>query len=246
MIPHMPILEARNIQKHFGRTRALECVNLSFDEGELVAVLGVNGAGKTTLLSCLAGILGWTRGEVLVDGVRLSRNHLEQRRKLAMLPSGGLCFGFADTVRNAAIFSELWRGLNAPPPLDLEEWLERLGLLEVAFQPMVELSRGQMYKASLLALYCADPQIWLLDEPFAAGMDARGMEAFRRLGREASQRGRCVIYTTQFPELAARFADRFIVIGRGGVLLDEKTAGRSQEEILHTLGQALGVEEARS
>lgn len=242
----MPILETHDLQKYYGPVKVLDRVSLSFEEGELVAVLGVNGAGKTTLLACMAGILGWTRGEVRVDGRRLDRDDFEQRRKLAMLPSGGLIFGFADTVRNAAIFSELWRGIDAEPPLDLEEWLERLGLLEVAFQPLVELSRGQIYKASLLALYCADPQIWLLDEPFAAGMDARGMEAFRRLGRAATQRGRCVIYTTQFPELAARHADRVIVIGRGGVLLDEKTAGRDQEELIHALGQPLGVGEAHA
>lgn len=242
----MPILETSNLEKYYGSIKVLDRVSLSFEEGELVAVLGVNGAGKTTLLACMAGILGWTRGEVKVDGRRLDRDDFEQRRKLAMLPSGGLIFGLADTVRNAAIFCELWRGVDADPPLDLEEWLERLGLLEVAFQPVVELSRGQIYKASLLALYCADPLIWLLDEPFAAGMDARGMEAFRRLGRSATVRGRCVIYTTQFPELASRHADRVIVIGRGGVLLDEKTAGRDQEELIYALGLPLGVGEAHA
>jgi ABC-type multidrug transport system ATPase subunit len=242
----MPLLETQALGKNYGPARVLDCVSLAFEAGELVAVLGVNGAGKTTLLGCLAGILGWSRGEVRVDGKRLSRDDLEQRRKLAMLPSGGLYFGFADTVRNAAIFSELWRGIGADAPLDLEEWLERLGLLEVAFQPLAELSRGQIYKASLLALHCADPAIWLLDEPFAAGMDARGMEAFRRLARHAAGRGRCVIYTTQFPELAARFADRVIVIGHGGVLLDQKTAGRDQEDLIRTLGQPLGVEEAHA
>jgi ABC-type multidrug transport system ATPase subunit len=239
----MALLETHDLQKYYGPVKVLERLSLSFEEGELVAVLGVNGAGKTTLLACMAGILGWTRGEVRVEGRPLDRDDLEQRRKFAMLPSGGLFFGFADTVRNAAVFSELWRGIDASAPLDLEEWLESLGLLEVAFQPVAKLSRGQIYKASLLALHCADPRIWLLDEPFAAGMDARGMEAFRRLGRAATQRGRCVIYTTQFPELAARYADRIIVLGRGGVLLDEKTAGHDQEDLIRELGQSLGIGE---
>ncbi len=121
----MPILETHDLQKHYGPVKVLDRVSLSFEEGELVAVLGVNGAGKTTLLACMAGSLGWTQGEVRVDGRRLNRDDLEQRRKLAMLPSGGLFFGFADTVRNPAIFSELWRAIDAEPPLDLDEWLER-------------------------------------------------------------------------------------------------------------------------
>ena len=135
----MPLLETRDLEKYYGPRKALDRVSLSFGEGELVAVLGVNGAGKTTLLGCMAGILGWSKGEVRVDGQRLSRDDLGQRRKLGMLPSGGLYFGFADTVRNAAIFTEIWRGMDAEPPLDLEEWLERLGLLEVAMQPLESL-----------------------------------------------------------------------------------------------------------
>jgi len=56
----MPLLETHDLQKHYGPVKVLERVSLSFDEGELVAVLGVNGAGKTTLLACMAGILGWS------------------------------------------------------------------------------------------------------------------------------------------------------------------------------------------
>ncbi|MCU0795699.1 MAG: ABC transporter ATP-binding protein [Akkermansiaceae bacterium] len=221
----------------------LRDVNLSFEPGEIVAVLGVNGAGKTTLLGCLAGILGWDRGEVRIAGERLNRDRLDQRQKLMLLPGDGFHFGGADTIRNAAIFSELWRGIDAMPPLDLEEWLERLGLLEIALHPVETLSRGQRYKAVLLAMHCADPEIWLIDEPFAAGMDARGMDAFRKLARAAAGRGRCIVYTTQFPELAARFADRIVVIGQGGVCMNERMDGRDAAEVIRRLDRELGIAE---
>ncbi|MCW1883514.1 ABC transporter ATP-binding protein [Luteolibacter flavescens] len=216
-------------------------MSLSFAPGEIVATLGVNGAGKTTLLGCLAGMLGWDRGEVRLGGEKLDRNRLDHRQRMMFLPGEGFHFGGADTIRNAAIFSELWRGIEAAPPIDMEEWLERLGLLEVAFSSVDTLSRGQRYKAVLLALHCADPEIWLIDEPFAAGMDARGMEAFRLLVRAAAARGRCIIYTTQFPELAARFADRIVVVGSGGIRLDEPTSEADPEELIRKLGNELGI-----
>jgi ABC-type multidrug transport system ATPase subunit len=240
----MPLLETTGLAKRYGSKRVLRDVNLACDAGEIVAVLGVNGAGKTTLLACLAGMLGWDRGEVRLAGERLERNRLEHRRRLMFLPGDAYHFGGADVIRNAAIFSELWRGIDAPPPLDLEEWLERLGLLELAFNPLETLSRGQRYKAVLLALHCADPELWLIDEPFAAGMDARGMEAFRQLARAAAGRGRCIVYTTQFPELASRFADRIVVIGRGGVTMNERTASATPEEWNRRLGVELGIGEA--
>jgi ABC-type multidrug transport system ATPase subunit len=237
------MLEAAGLGKRYDTSWVLRDVHLSFDAGEIVAVLGVNGAGKTTLLACLAGILGWDRGEVRIDGERLDRDRLDQRQRMMLLPGDGFHFNGADTIRNAAIFSELWRGIDAKPPLDLEEWLERLGLLEVAFHPVEYLSRGQRYKSVLLALHCADPDIWLIDEPFAAGMDARGMEAFRKLARAAAGRGRCIVYTTQFPELAARFADRIVVIGRGGTRMNERMDGQDPEAMTRRLGVELGIEE---
>lgn len=235
----MALLEVMGLGKRYETQWVLQDVNLSFEAGEIVAVLGVNGAGKTTLLGCLGGILGWDRGEVKIDGERYDRDRLDQRQRVMLLPGDGLHFGGADTIRNAAIFSELWRGLEAKPPLDLEEWLERLGLLDVAFYPVEYLSRGQRYKSVLLALHCADPDIWLIDEPFAAGM-----EAFRRLARAAAGRGRCIVYTTQFPELAARFADRIVVIGRGGTRMNERMDGQDAEAMTRRLGVELGIEEA--
>ncbi|MCW1925249.1 ABC transporter ATP-binding protein [Luteolibacter arcticus] len=242
----MPLLEAAGLGKRYGSKRVLWDVDLAFEPGEIVAVLGVNGAGKTTLLGCLAGMLGWDRGEVRMDGEKLNRDRLDQRQRMMFLPGEGFHFGGADTIRNAAIFSELWRGIDAKPPLDIEEWLERLGLLEVAFSSVETLSRGQRYKAVLLALHCADPDIWLIDEPFAAGMDARGMEAFRQLVRAAATRKRCIVYTTQFPELAVRFADRIVVVGGGGIHLNEPTRGRDLEELIRQLGRELGIQDEHS
>jgi ABC-type multidrug transport system ATPase subunit len=242
----MPLLEAAGLGKRYGTNRVLWDVDLAFEAGEIVVVLGVNGAGKTTLLGCLAGMIGWDRGEVRIEGERLDRGRLDQRQRMLFLPGEGFHFGGADTIRNAAIFSELWRGIEAEPPLDLEEWLERLGLLEIAFTSVDTLSRGQRYKAVLLALHCADPDIWLIDEPFASGMDARGMEAFRQLVQAAARRGRCIVYTTQFPELAARFADRIVVVGGGEIRLNEPTRGRDSEELFRQLGKELGIHEANS
>ena len=240
----MPLIEASGLAKRYGRKRVFEGVDLAADAGEIVAILGVNGVGKTTLLGCLYGVLGWSAGIVTIDGHKLDRADLEMRRRMIFLPHDGLFFEGADVLRNAAVFSETWRGVDAPPPLDLEEWIERFGLLNVAFDPIEQLSRGQRYKAGLLALHCADPEIWLIDEPFATGMDARGMEAFRQMARAAAERGRCIIYTTQFPELAARFATRVVVLGDGGVKLDEPADSRDPEAMIARLGQHLGIDAA--
>lgn len=85
----------------------------------------------------------------------------------------------------------------------------------VANTPLTRLSRGQQYKAALLSLLAVDPDLWLLDEPFAAGMDPWGVAVLREEIVNAARRGRVVIYTTQLPEIAEQLADRFLVLSKG-------------------------------
>jgi ABC-type multidrug transport system ATPase subunit len=240
----MALLETVGLAKKYGAKSVLVNLNLTIKPGEIVSVLGVNGAGKTTLLGCLGGLLGWTAGKVLLDGEILERANLQQRKRHAFLPDTGLWFPGFDPIRNAAAFAQLWKGEDAEPPLDLEEWMDRLGLTGIALDPIDQMSRGQSYKASLLALLTADPEIWLIDEPFSAGMDAKGQKAFRRLAEEVASRGRTVIYSTQFPEIASRFADHVIVLGEGHLRLDQLTGDHSSEEIERLLAQHLDVEDA--
>jgi len=95
--------------------------------------------------------------------------------------------------------------------------LREFDLLPLANSPFATLSRGQRYKAVLATLLAIDPEVWLLDEPFASGMDPHGINAFKRRAREAAARGRTVIYSTQILDAAERFSDRICIIHRGKV-----------------------------
>lgn len=81
------------------------------------------------------------------------------------------------------------------------------------------LSRGQLWKAGLGCVAAIEPELWLVDEPFASGMDALGMGAFRRLARHLADQGGTVIYTTQMVEMAAGFSDYLCVIREGEMKL---------------------------
>jgi ABC-type multidrug transport system ATPase subunit len=66
-------------------------------------------------------------------------------------------------------------------------------------------------------MIAADPEVWLLDEPLASGMDPHGIDAFKRYAREATRRGRTILYSTQLLDVAERFSDRVCVIDRGTI-----------------------------
>ncbi len=214
-------LRLEGLAKGYGARRVLEGVSLTIPEGAVTVVLGMNGAGKTTLLRCLSGLSSGDQGGVFIDGEELRMGRLDLRRRLMFLPDFPPAFPGADVLENVAAHLRFWE-VDRPGVEDrVAGWLEGLGMLAEAGRAVESLSRGQRYKAALLALLAVDPELWILDEPMASGMDPRGLGVFRREAAAAAARGAAVIYSTQIPELAAAFADAVLLIGDGKARLLE-------------------------
>jgi ABC-2 type transport system ATP-binding protein len=210
-------IELRGVLKSYRSFRALDYVSLEIEPGQIISVLGVNGAGKTTLLRCLAGIAAPDKGGIYFDGQEFRRDRLDLRSRIYILPDFPFFFWELSIVRNLAIILLLYNADGPGEETRVLQLLREFDLLPLALRPVFSLSRGQLYKAGLVALIAADREVWLLDEPFASGMDPHGIDAFRRHAREASGRGRTILYTTQILDIAERFSDRVCLIHKGEV-----------------------------
>lgn len=210
-------IQIKDLTKKYPFCKALDGVSLEFEPGQIVSLLGPNGAGKTTLLRCLAGMSVPDVGEILIDGEEFSRANLDQRRRLHFMPDFPTLFAGDTVVRNLSIMLRLYEK-DSPDMQDrVVELLRDFDLLPHARSEMKSLSRGQAYKGSLVGLIAADPELWLLDEPFASGMDPHGINSFKRHAEAAVKRGRTIIYSTQILDVAERFSDRVCVISNGKV-----------------------------
>lgn len=212
-------LELSHVGKRFGAQRVLQDLTLSFAPGTVVAVIGLNGAGKTTLLRVLAGILVPERGRLSIDGARYNRDDLGQRQRLQFLPDAPFFVTGQTVVEHLATVLRLY-GREAAGTAAALEVLTGLDLLTLAEANPASLSRGQRYKAALAGLLLAQPELWLLDEPFASGMDPRGIHMLRTRARAAAAAGATVVYSTQILEIAEPFCDRIIVLDQGRVGFD--------------------------
>lgn len=214
-------IEIAGVSKHFGGIWALEEINLELEPGQVVGLLGANGAGKTTLLNCLAGIVAPSAGKIYYDGEVFHRGKMELRRRLMYLPDFPMAFARMNVLQHIAMCVRLY---ERPEP-DAEvvaKILEQLNILVYAGMPLGTMSRGQLYKAALAGLLVVDPELWILDEPMASGMDPMGITYFKREAKAATQRGRTVVYTTQILEIAEKFSDRICVLDHGGLRLNGK------------------------
>jgi ABC-type multidrug transport system ATPase subunit len=154
---------------------------------------------------------------VYLDDEVFRRDRLELRRRLYLLPDFPFLFWEHSVLRNVAIALRLYDADGAGVENRVLELLREFDLLPLALRPIYSLSRGQTYKAGLVALLAADREVWLLDEPFASGMDPQGIDAFKRYARAAADRGRTIIYSTQILDVAERFSDSVCLIHKGSI-----------------------------
>ncbi len=210
-------IELRGVLKSYPSVRALNRVSLEILPGQIVSLLGPNGAGKTTLLRCLAGLTAPDQGGIYYDEELFRRDQMQLRRRFQFLPDFPFLFWEQAVIRNIGIILRLFEADKPGVEDRVVELLNEFDLLPLAHQPVQFLSRGQAYKTALVALIAVDPEVWLLDEPFASGMDPHGINAFKQQARQAVARGRTILYSTQLLDVAERFSDRVCVIHQGDV-----------------------------
>jgi heme exporter protein A len=192
----MPVLQTRALAKSFGVTPVLASVDLSLDGGQGAAIVGRNGAGKSTLVRILAGLTAPSSGGAEIFGVPSYRSPAAVRRRIGVLTHRSLLYPNLTAYENLEFCARLY-GV-ADPDARAADWLERLSLAEVAGRRVAELSRGMEQRLAIARAMIADPDLILLDEPFAS-LDERGALLVATLIREALDRGCSVLFTAHTP-----------------------------------------------
>ena len=222
-------LQLNGLSKSFGRHCALHDVQLDLSPGQIVAIVGLNGAGKSTLLHCLAGIVAPNRGAIRYDGEIFRSDRLDLRQRFGFLPDFPAFFPNHTALQHIAMTLRLY-DKDGPGAEDrVLELLRDFAILPLADKPMSQLSRGQAYKAGLVALLATAPELLMFDEPFASGMDPLGLRRFRQHIRTAADAGSTILYSTQILEMAEKFSDQVCILDRGSLIaLDSSAEIRSR------------------
>lgn len=211
----METLRVEHIAKSFATTQAVKDVSFSVAEGEIFAMLGPNGAGKTTTIRMVLDILKPDRGSIALLGGPMTQ---ATRDRIGYLPEDrGL-------YRNLKLVDCLLflAGLKGAPPAEARRradvYLERFDLAAHSQKKVSELSRGMQQKAQFITALLHDPQLMIIDEPFA-GLDPVNVRLIKDVLREQAAAGRTIILSAHEMHLVEELAGRMVMINRGEVVL---------------------------
>jgi branched-chain amino acid transport system ATP-binding protein len=221
----MPLLELRGVAARYGSLQALHGIDLSVNEGEVVAVLGANGAGKTTTLRAISGTVA-TTGDIVFAGKPLSRRpEAVARARVAHVPEGRGTFAQLSVVENLRLGAYVRRD-RAGVKDDLDRVLGRFPILaERRGQAAGSLSGGEQQQLALARALMQRPRLLLLDEPSLGLAPLVVSELFRVIGELNQRDGLSVLVVEQNASLALASSSRAYVLEVGRVAV----AGASAE-----------------
>jgi ABC-2 type transport system ATP-binding protein len=208
------MIEARGLAKRYGRTRALDGLDLTAETGQVVAVLGPNGAGKTTFVRAVATLTTLDAGSLAVAGHDVRRDPDAVRRTIALSGQFAAVEPALSGRENLEMVARLFGASRREARASAATVLERLGLDEDADRRARTYSGGMRRRLDLGASLIGQPRLLLLDEP-TSGVDPRSRIELWDAVRSLVDAGTDVLLTTQYLDEADQLATQIVIIDRG-------------------------------
>jgi len=217
------LIQINDLNKKFKETPALDHITLSIFSGELFGLIGPDGAGKTTFLRILAGILSITEGDVLINGVNLSKDSETNKSKVGYMAQEFSLYDKLSVLENLKFFGDLYDVSRADQADRIPSLLDFAGLTEFQDRRAAHLSGGMKKKLALASTLLHRPSILLLDEP-TTGVDPISRREFWNILNELHIHGNTIIVSTPYMDEADR-CSRVGLIYQGNIVVCDTPGG---------------------
>ena len=209
-------IELRNVSKKFGEVTAVNDVNFTVNEGELMALLGPSGGGKTTVLRMIAGLEMPTEGDIFVRGTRVNDVPV-QTRNIGFVFQSYALFKNMNVFKNIAFGLKIKKWKSADIKARVAELLELFGLTGLEKRYPHQLSGGQRQRVAIARALAPKPGVLLLDEPFGA-VDAKIRQELREwLVTLHHELNVTTIFVTHDQEEAMEVSNRIVIFSKGNL-----------------------------
>jgi ABC-2 type transport system ATP-binding protein len=225
------MLRVVRVRKQFGAVQALIDCSFAVARGRMLGFLGPNGAGKTTAMRAIFGLVEPDAGDLLWDERRID---FADRLRFGYMPEERGLYPRMPVGEQIAYFGRL-HGLSAAAARSATSaWLERLGLADRAAAKLEELSHGNQQRAQLAAALVHEPELLVLDEPFA-GLDPVAVRTLAEVLRGEARRGAAVLFSSHQLDLVEDVCEDVAIVDHGRVVANgavDELRRRSQRRLI--------------
>ena len=210
------MLKVKNVTKYYGDFKAVDKLSFEVKPGEIFGLLGVNGAGKTTTFRMIMGLLDITEGEITLNGKKIDYSVTdkigfltEERSLLLKLTVSEQCqyFGALKSMTKEQINKRL------------DYLLDKFGITEYKNKKIKELSKGNQQKIQFITAILNEPELLILDEPFA-GLDPFNIELFKNEILDLASKGSMIIFSSHRMDHVELFCKKLVVLVNGKSVLE--------------------------
>lgn len=218
------MIQVKNLCKKYGNKVALDNINFSVNDGEILGFLGPNGAGKSTTMNIITGYLSSTSGTVTVDGIDIMDDPIAVKRKIGYLPE--LPPLYLDmTVDSYLSFIYDLKKVKLNKKQHIKEISELVKINNVSERIIKHLSKGYKQRVGLAAALLGDPKLLILDEP-TVGLDPNQIIEVRNLIKSLGEKHTIILSSHVLSEIQS-VCNRIVVINKGKLVADDTTVNLS-------------------
>ena len=210
------MLEVINVHKTFSNNVIIENLSFKVKGGETFGLLGPNGAGKTTMMRMIMNIIRPDEGEILYNDVP---RHMLHALHFGYLPEERGLYPRATVLEMLVYFGTLNNLTKSKAQIEAIRYLDRLGMIDFAESHVNELSKGMQQKIQFIAAFLHNPEVLILDEPFA-NLDPINQIVLREILNEYRKNKKILILSTHQMEHVEKLCDHICLINQGKVILD--------------------------
>ena len=220
----VPVIEIRNIKKHFGSLYVLKDISLKVHKGEVVAIIGPSGSGKSTLCRTINRLETVDSGEIFICGEKIpqeGRNLARLRSEVGMVFQSFNLFAHKTILENVMLAPvDVLKKKKKDVKVEALELLKRVGVENQAEKFPAQLSGGQQQRVAIARSLAMHPKAILFDEPTSA-LDPEMIGEVLSVIRELAETGMTMLIVTHEMNFAREVADRIIFMDDGSVIADE-------------------------
>src|SRR5687767_10145180 len=213
-------IEVKGLTKIYGTQRAVNGIDFSIVQGEIVGFLGPNGAGKSTTMKMITGYLEPDAGEISVSGIDVKKKPLEVKKKIGYLPESNALYYDMFVREYLHFMADVHHLPNAKD--SVEGVIKTVGLSLESNKKIGQLSKGYKQRVGLAAAILHNPEVLILDEP-TSGLDPNQIVEIRQVIKEAGK-NKIVLFSSHILQEVEAICDRVIIINKGTIVADDALA----------------------